>query len=67
MIEPYKTWLTLKDGNVYRENEFGDEPNWIGCIESHGIYKWFKTYGDNRTFSLSELKQLTEWVDNFKI
>ena len=71
-----KTWLVLGETShrtngksqwVYRHNEFGDEPDWIGNIEMYDETKWFNTYGDNRTFSLSELKQLAEWVDNFKI
>ena len=62
-----KTWLT-SDENwwVFRHNEYGDEPEWIGTIETSkdGKDRWFVSYGDNRTLSLDELKQLVDFVEN---
>lgn len=51
-------------GWIWRINEFDDPPEWIGCIEesTDGI-RWFRTYADNRNLSVSELKQLIEFVE----
>lgn len=60
-----KTWLFI-DANeqIFRHNEYGDEPEWIGTIEGgeHGT-RYFMMYGDNRTLSMDELKQLVDFVE----
>jgi hypothetical protein len=56
-----KTWLTVDNNHVYRHNEYGDEPQWIGCIEFNDhnpSNRWFTMYGDNRTLNVSELQQI---------
>ena len=67
-IPAMKTWLTAdENGWVFRHNEYGDEPQWIGTIEHtrDGKGRWFVSYGDNRTLSLDELKKLVDFVENF--
>lgn len=69
-IPVMKTWLTLGEGGwVFRHNEYGDEPEWIGTIEvsKDGKQRWFVNYGDNRTLSLDELKKLVDFVENTDI
>ena len=58
-----KTWL-FKDeaGWVFRNNEYNDEPEWIGCVETTKTGSYFKTYGDNRVFSAEELKQILDFL-----
>ena len=67
---PIKTWLTCDGyGYVYRHCEYEDgynpESEWIGVIEhtKDGRDRWFQTYGDNRTFSPEELKQLLDFLN----
>jgi hypothetical protein len=52
-----------KNGWVFRHNEYGDEPDWIGTIErSKDGDRWFKMYGDNRTLSVAELQQILDFL-----
>ncbi len=65
-IEPFKTWLVCHldargDGPVHRHNKYGSNPDWIGEINNLDGKKWFEMYGDNRTLSKAELKQLLDW------
>jgi hypothetical protein len=53
-----KTWLTVEKKSVYRHNEYGDEPDWIGTIEGGEGTKWFNMYGDNRRLTTKELRFL---------
>jgi hypothetical protein len=59
-----KTWLVCdKNRWVFRHNEYGDEPEWIGTIErSKDGDRWFKMYGDNRTLNVPELQQILEFL-----
>jgi hypothetical protein len=60
-----KTWLTCdENGWVYRHNEYGDEPEWIGTIErsEEDGDRWFKMYGDNRTLNVIELQQILDFL-----
>ena len=62
-----KTWLTCdENGWVFRDNEYGDEPLWIGCIEISHCTKYFQTYGDNRVFTPNELKQLLDFLNDYQ-
>lgn len=65
-----KTWLTCDGyGYVYRHREYDDgivaESEWIGTIEhtKDGKLRWFQTYGDDRTFTVAEMKQIIEFID----
>ena len=60
-----KTWLQINRNNdVYRHNEYGDEPEWIGTIErsKEDGDRWFKMMGDNRTLSVAELQQILDFL-----
>jgi len=59
-----KTWLVMDvNGWVFRHNEYGDEPEWIGTIEGgeHGT-RWFMMYGDNRVLNVEELQQILDFL-----
>jgi hypothetical protein len=62
-MNKFKTWLTVENGWVFRNNEFGDEPDWIGTLNELDGSKWFNTYGDNRVLSKAEMLQIIEWLD----
>lgn len=63
-----KTWLTKDESNcVYRGYEYTDEPDLIGdLVQTLDGIPHFYTMGDNRIFSIEELKQITVWLEEMK-
>ena len=59
-----KTWLQINRNNdVYRHNEYGDEPDLIGSIEGElDGNGWFMIRGDNRTLNVEELQQILDFL-----
>ena len=65
-----KTWLTCdENGCVHRHCNYDDgivaESEYIGTIEhtKDGKLRWFQTYGDDRTFTVAEMKQIIEFIE----
>jgi len=59
-----KTRLTCDENMwVFRHNEYGDEPEWIGCANRTGTDVYFTLYGDNRDLSKEELQQLLDFLN----
>lgn len=62
--------LVIKEDNaVYRITDYGYGEiveEWIGQLNFGNTDNWFYAYGDNRTFTPNELRQLLEMLEKNK-